>query len=120
MSLIHPAIWVSDLEETKSFYTDIIDLEYSRDHVDGSGITNYYLIGKNGVEIQFKETEGGESVSPDGIDHIGFSVEDIEDSMSRVDESSILIEPTTLEEKSIIYGFVEDPDGYEVELIEEI
>lgn len=125
MDVAHTAIWVSDLDETKAFYEDVLGLEYHWDFTMEDGTGNYYVGTDEGGEIQFKyDTNGdGEEVSPSGIDHLALTVDDVDATFERVVEESdcdIVLEPTTFDRAERRAAFVSDPDGYTVEFVQKV
>ena len=121
MDVIHTAIWVSDREETESYYIDTLGLEYTREFVGDDGVTNFYVAGESDTEIQFKHVEGREEpVEPSGIDHLAVSTEDVDAAVERIEEAGYeaVMGPLATEATGAYIAFVEAPDGYVVELIE--
>lgn len=125
MDVSHTAIWVSDLDETRAFYEDVLGLEYHWDFTMDDGTGNYYVGADDGAELQFKyDTNGGsEEVSPSGVDHLALTVDDVDATFKRVVEESdceIVLEPTTFDAADRRAAFVSDPDGYTVEFVQKV
>lgn len=120
MDVAHIALWVSDLEETAAFYEDVIGLEYDRQFTL-DGVVNYYVGTDDGAELQFKYDPTDESeVAPDGIDHVAMTVADTDAEYDRIVEAAdppVVLEPTTIDVADRRVAFIEDPDGYVVELV---
>lgn len=120
MDIQHTAVQVSDLEATKAFYEDGLGLTYETDfHVDG--VHNYYVSGEHlETAIQFvHDPESDAEVEPSGIVHLAVLVEDVDAAVEDLVEETgcrVLKGPLTIEEADARAAFVEDPDGYEVEL----
>lgn len=123
MDIIHTAIWVSDLDQTRRFYIDALGLEHTWDFVR-DGVTNYYVSGSSKTEIQFKyDPNRAEPVEPSGIAHLAVEVDDTDDTLEHmVDETgcAILDGPMVVEPANTYVAFIEDPDGYGVELVERL
>lgn len=123
MDLIHAAIWVSDVDETVAFYRDGLGLDHNWEFTGDDGVRNVYLGGADG-EIQFKYDPDGEPPSPDGgLDHLAVGVDDTDAVFDRLRERTdcpVVEPPTTMAEIGRRVAFVEDPDGYVVELVEVI
>lgn len=123
MDVIHTAIWVSDLEATKAFYIDALGLEHTWDF-ELDGVTNYYVAGAGETEIQFKhDPDRSGPVDPTGIDHIAVEVDDTDatlDHMVAATGCEILGGPQVVEAANAYVVFIEDPDGYGVELVERL
>jgi len=122
MDVHHTAIRVSDLDATTAFYEDGIGLEYSHDfHIDG--VHNYYVTGDRlDTAIQFVVEEDQE-IDPAGIAHLAIVVDDADEAFDRVVDRTncpVVMEPTTIEPAAARAAFVEDPEGYEVELFSPI
>lgn len=121
MDVEHIAIWVSDLETTKAFYADSLGLAESREF-ETDGVTNLFLAGADGTAIQFKyDPDRSEPIEPGGIDHLAIRIDDIETTFSRVvDETGCPVrsEPKTGYGGGSTVAFIEDPDGYVIELAE--
>ncbi|WP_247004766.1 VOC family protein [Halosolutus gelatinilyticus] len=119
MDVHHTAIRVSDLDATKEFYEDGLGLEYSYDFHTDDGVHNYYVTGDElGTEIQFTHDPDAE-IDPSGISHLAIIVEDADEVFERLVERTgcpVVREPATIEAANARAAFVEDPDGYEVEL----
>jgi lactoylglutathione lyase len=123
MRVIHTALWVADIDRTLEFYVDGLGLERTNEFVGGDGATNCYLAGDDGTELQFKyhADEPGAPVEPAGIDHVAVEVDDTDAELERlVEETGCPVRrgPLTSEGANARVAFIEDPDGYGVELVE--
>lgn len=126
MQVVHTAIHVSDLDKMKEVFMDELGLEYVKDFEGGDGVTNFYVAGDGGASIQLKHDPDDEGpVEPSGIDHLSLSVDDSEalaDRLSRRDDCRIVSGPKTVNDtvsdKRI--AFVEIPDGYVLELEQDL
>ncbi|WP_311172734.1 VOC family protein [Halobellus ordinarius] len=123
MDVIHSAIWVSDVEATLEFYTEVLDLEKTNDFVGGDDARNVYVGGESDTEIQFKhkpEHDLGEP-STRRFDHLALEVDDTDALVERLTEetdSELLRGPLDSTGVSARIAFVTDPDGHVLELIE--
>ncbi|WP_281193843.1 VOC family protein [Halorubrum sp. F4] len=132
MDVLHAAMWVEDVESAEAFYTEGLGLHRTREFESDDGATNRFVGGKSDTEIQFKYYADGEDPDGDGnaggdqssgFDHVAVAVDDIEESIATLTEefdSELLKGPKHLEDKDIRIAFVTDPEGYTVELIEQI
>lgn len=120
MDVAHTALWVSDLDETAAFYEDVLGLEYDR-RFTLDGVVNYYVGTESGAELQFKyDPTDDEPVEPSGIDHVAVTVDDTDAEFERVTAAAdppVVLEPTSIEVADRRVAFIEDPDGYVVELV---
>lgn len=120
MEVIHFAMWVSDLDESAEFYEDVLGLTHDR-QFELDGVVNYYVGTDAGAELQFKyDPDRTEDVQPSGVDHIALGVDDTDDEFERVMDAAdppVVMEPTTIKAADRRVTFIEDPDGYVVELV---
>ncbi len=122
MDVIHTAIWVSDLDNARAFFVDGLGLEENWSFTL-DGITNVYVGGENG-EIQLRYSDDHDEPNPDRetIDHIAVSVDDVDAETTRMVEETgceVVDGPLTVEAAGARVSFIEGPDGYVVELVED-
>ncbi|KTG10339.1 lactoylglutathione lyase [Haloprofundus marisrubri] len=121
--VIHTAIWVSDIDATLDFYVDGMGLDHNWEFTS-DGVRNVYVGGEHG-EFQFKfdPHDGGPAGPGGGFDHLAVGVDSTDATFERlVDHSDppVVEAPTTMEQINRRVAFVEDPDGYVVELVERV
>lgn len=120
MDVVHTAIWVLDVEASRSFFVDTIGLSEKRRHTR-KGITNVYVGGEHG-SIQLRN-EPGRKVPPgerSRCDHIALSVDNINAVCNRVAASpsgEIIRAPAPIDMLNVDVAFVRSPDGYAIELV---
>lgn len=122
MDVIHTAIWVSDLEDARSFFVDTLGLRELRSH-SRNGVENIFVGGDNGA-IQLR-TEAGRELPADArsrMDHIAVSVTGIDEKCDELEAAGceLLREPTTIDGLGVRIAFVAGPDSYAVELVEQL
>lgn len=124
MSVVHVAVWVTDLETTTAFYEEALGLQYSRDFDGDDGIRNYFMCGEDGeFEIQFKHDPTRDTAVEPGagaLDHLAVEVDDIEAAVERVEgwDGEVTTEPTPPGESGVRIAFITDPMGNGVELVQ--
>ena len=123
MDVIHTAIRVADRERTEEFYVEGLGLEHKWEFTM-DGVDNVYLGGDYG-EIQCKyDPEADDDIEHgNALDHIALSVDSTDETFERVRGETgcpVVKEPTTMADLGLRIAFVEDPDGYVVELVEEL
>ena len=122
VDVIHTALWVSDLEETKAFYIDALGLSHTWDF-ESDGVTNFYVGSDAGAEIQFKYEPGRGAVEPSGMDHVAVAVDDVDATFEHLrseTDTEVVHEPHANEAADSYVAFLTDPDGYVVELVGEL
>lgn len=122
MDLLHTAIWVSDVEQSVDFYEALgLERQWS---FELDGVENVY-VGNDDGEMQLRydpDREPPETPDREDFDHIGFGVDDTDEMYETAIEAgaTTVLEPTEISKVDLYVAFVEDPDGYVLELIEEV
>jgi lactoylglutathione lyase len=115
-------IYVADLERSVRFYTDVIGLkEQSRTEIPGVNEA-VLAAGEGGGQHQLAERHD----EPQPIDHgfalwkIYMNVDDCEATHQRAVDAGYAstMTPERLDRWPVIVGFINDPDGYSIELIQ--
>jgi len=123
MDVIHTALWVSDIERTREFYVDALGLTENWSFTGDDGVENVYIGGDN-AEFQFKyDPEGSPDIDSGTMAHVAVGVDSTDETVERLGERvdpPIETAPTTMDDLGLRVAFVEDPDGYVVELVEEL
>ncbi|MFB6169895.1 MAG: VOC family protein [Haloarculaceae archaeon] len=118
MSLLHAAIDVADIETSLAFYDEVLGYEALNEIQDNQGVRNLFVGEGRQPDLQLREV--GHAVETSGLDHLGVACEDVDEATARVDPGDVVREPTTLDDLGVRVAFVEDPDGYVVELIQPV
>jgi lactoylglutathione lyase len=116
---------ITDPERSRSFY-EALGLEYRRDMDivrDGQTEATNYFFGVPGQEEELELTynhDGRTYELGTAYGHIALGVDDLDGTLSRLQEQGIEPErePYRVREGGSRLCFVQDPDGYRVELIE--
>lgn len=123
MDVIHTALWVSDIDRTREFYVDALGLTENWSFTADDGVENVYIGGEN-AELQFKhDPTGGPTVDSGTVDHVAVGVDDVDSVFERLVERAdppVHEPPTTMTNIGRRVAFIEDPDGYVVELVERV
>ncbi|MGB0911355.1 MAG: VOC family protein [Nitrospirales bacterium] len=119
---LHTRMRVSNMEETIAFYCNILGLEVVDQKVSPRGSHLAFLAVPNSeelIELCSFPTSGPVTVQEDLV-HLAFQVENLEDSINELNEKHVTITdgPTTSSSGSR-FIFIDAPDGYEIELIEQ-
>lgn len=125
MDIHHLALWVSEMERTRSFYLDTIGLDEVRTRTDGT-TEHLFVRGETDHQIQFKHEPDREvDIDRSQIDHLAILVDDLDEVVDGVKagETSVIQGPETIQ--GGVFGtqrtaFVSDPDGYALALIEPV
>jgi lactoylglutathione lyase len=126
MRILHTMLRVVDLEKSLAFYRDVLGMQLlsRKDYPDGKFTLAFVGYGKNPEHAELELTHNWDTKSyqrGDAYGHIALGVDDIRAACDRIRAAGgkITREPGPMKHGSTVIAFVEDPDGYKVELIEE-
>ena len=122
MELIHTCYRITDPERSVAFY-EALGLEKRREMPIRKEAMNYFLgvPGQDSPELELTYNFGVDSYElGTGYGHIALTVEDLDGTLDRLAEQGIEPErePYQVREGGSRLCFVQDPDGYRIELIE--
>ncbi|MDV7338875.1 lactoylglutathione lyase [Terasakiella sp. A23] len=123
---LHTMIRVFDLEKSISFYTDILGMKVLRrsEYPDGK-FTNVFIgYGDESentvIELTYNWDPKERYDLGTGFGHLALGVPDIYKTCDelRAQGATISREPGPMKHGKTVIAFIEDPDGYKIELIE--
>jgi glyoxylase I family protein len=122
-SIHHIAIIVSNYEVSKNFYVNILGLKIIRENYrkDRDSYKLDLKIGNCEIELFSIPNAPSRPSYPEaqGLRHLAFYVENIEDIIAELNEKGIVTEPIRLDEYTgKRFTFFNDPDGLPLELHE--
>jgi len=126
MRILHTMIRVGDLQKSIDFYTTVLGMKLLRqkDYPDGRFTLAFvgYQDEADGAVLEL--THNWDTPSYDlgnGYGHVALAVDDVYAACDRIREKGgrITREPGPMKHGSTILAFVEDPDGYKIELLGE-
>lgn len=125
MRLLHTMIRVGDLEQSLRFYTEVLGMRLLRrkDYPDGKFTLAFVGYGEESEEavIELTYNWGVDKYElGNAFGHIAIGVEDIHQTCDAIKRrgGKVVREPGPMKHGSTVIAFVEDPDGYKLELIE--
>ena len=125
MRLLHTMLRVGDLERSLAFYTEVLGMRLLRckDYPSGRFTLAFVGYGDEADHTVLELTHNWDTSSYEigsGYGHIALGVEDIQGvcDQIRAKGGRVVREPGPMQHGSTVIAFVEDPDGYKVELIE--
>ena len=124
MRLLHTMLRVTDLPRSIAFYTDVLGMTLLRqkDYPDGQFTLAFLGYGPEAEQTVIELTYNW------GVDHyelgtayghIAIEVDDVQAAVEamRAKGAKILREPGPMKHGSTVLAFLEDPDGYRIELL---
>jgi lactoylglutathione lyase len=125
MRLLHTMLRVGDLERSLAFYTDVLGMRLLRrkDYPDGRFTLAFVGYGEESDTAVLELTHNWDTSSYEigtGYGHIALGVEDIHATCEAMAAKGgrVVRPPGPMKHGSTVIAFVEDPDGYKVELIQ--
>ena len=125
MRLLHTMLRVGDLERSLTFYTEVLGMRLLRrkDYPDGRFTLAFVGYGDESDTAVLELTHNWDTSSYEigtGYGHIALGVDDIQatcDAMA-AKGGRVVRPPGAMKHGTTVIAFVEDPDGYKVELIQ--
>ncbi len=125
MRLLHTMLRVGNLEASLSFYCDILEMKLLRQEnfPDGKFTLAFVGYGSELDHTVIELTHNWDTASytlGNAYGHIAIGVKDIYDTCDRIIAKGgrVTRAPGAMKHGTTVIAFVEDPDGYQVELIQ--
>jgi len=126
MRLLHTMLRVADLDASLSFYTEVLGMRLLRrqDYPDGRFTLAFVGYGEEATNTVLELTHNwdkGDYQLGDAYGHIAIAVDDVYAACEKIRQNggNIVREPGPMQHGATILAFVEDPDGYKIELLSE-
>ena len=125
MRLLHTMLRVGDLDRSIAFYTDVLGMQLLRrqDYPEGRFTLAFVGYGPESETAVIELTHNWDTPHYDlgnGYGHVALAVADAYAACDaiRARGGKVVREAGTMKHGSTVIAFVEDPDGYKVELIQ--
>lgn len=125
MRILHTMLRVGDLDASIAFYVEVLGMRLLRkkDYEEGRFTLAFVGYQEEAEGSVLELTHNWDTASYDlgtGYGHIALEVEDVYAACERIRErgGKITREPGPMMHGTSILAFVEDPDGYKIELLE--
>ncbi|KXS33089.1 MAG: Lactoylglutathione lyase [Candidatus Gallionella acididurans] len=125
MRILHTMLRVADLEKSLSFYTGVLGMKLLRrnDYPDGKFTLAFvgYTDEDRGAVIELTHNWGvGKYELGNAYGHIAIEVEDAYAACENIKQrgGKVVREAGKMKHGSTVIAFVDDPDGYKIELIQ--
>ncbi len=125
MRILHTMLRVGDLERTLAFYTNVLGMRLLRrkDYPSGRFTLAFVGYGEESEHTVIELTHNWDTDRydlGDGFGHIALGVDDVHRACAtlRAKGAKITREPGPMKHGGSEIAFLEDPDGYKIELIQ--
>lgn len=125
MQLLHTMLRVGNLEESVKFYTEVLGMKLLRqkEYPDGKFTLAFVGYGDDSdhTVLELTYNWGVEKYHlGDAYGHIAIGIDDIYGTCEQIKArgGKVSREPGPMKHGSTVIAFVEDPDGYKVELVQ--
>ena len=123
---LHTMIRVKDLDKSLDFYTRLLGMKELRkkDFPTGKFTLAFVGYGDEANNTVVELTHNGDQAEPyalgDGFGHLALGVKDIYATCEKLAQENVAIPrpPGPMKHGGSVIAFIEDPDGYKIELIE--
>jgi len=124
MRLLHTMLRVGNLDRSIDFYTQVLGMQLLRrkDYPDGKFTLAFVGYGDEADNTVIELTHNWDTGSYDlgeGYGHIAIEVEDVYEAVAELRNrgGKVIREAGPMHAGTTIIAFIEDPDGYPIELI---
>ena len=125
MQLLHTMLRVGNIEESVKFYTEVLGMKLLRqkEYPDGKFTLAFVGYGDDSdhTVLELTYNWGVEKYNlGDAYGHIAIGIDDIYGTCEQIKArgGKVSREPGPMKHGSTVIAFVEDPDGYKVELVQ--
>jgi lactoylglutathione lyase len=125
MRVMHTMLRVGNLEKSLHFYQDIMGMKLLRkhDYPEHKFTLAFVGYGDESDNAVIELTHNWDTESYDlgsGYGHIAIGVDDVYKTCDKIKEAggNVIREAGPMQGSDLILAFVEDPDGYKVEILE--
>jgi len=124
MRFLHTMLRVGDLDKTVKFYTEIFGMQLLRkkDYPDGKFTLAFLGYGDERENTAIELTHNWDTDSYEmgnAFGHLAIEVDDVYEAVNTIKQQGgkIIRDAGPMNAGNTIIAFVEDPDGYEIELL---
>ncbi len=125
MKFLHSMIRVKNIDASLKFYTEVFNMKVDeKRRLEDCWL--YFLSDEDNtcqIELTYNDETPNEGYNVgNGFGHFAFHVESLEEFTNKINKLGYkyLYEPFDLNGKGSKIAFINDPDGYEIELIEKV
>lgn len=125
-TFIHTCYRILDPARSEDFYVDKLGLKKVGEMNLGSATNHFFALEEDPAAPMLELTHNHDQTDPydkgNGYAHVAFTVDDLEGTIENLknQDVTVTLEPKTLTADGHDYriAFIEDPDGYKIELVQ--
>ncbi len=125
MRILHTMLRVKDLEQSKAFYCDVLGMNLLREKEYPAGAFTLAFVGYGDekeqavIELTYNWDQK-DYILGDAFGHIAIGVADIEAACTQAIQKGgkVVRAPGPMKHGTTVIAFLEDPNGYKIELIQ--
>jgi len=125
LRILHTMLRVRDLEKSIGFYTQVLGMQLLRQMEFPEGRFTLAFVGfgpeteQAVIELTYN-WDTHDYTMGDAFGHIAIAVDDVYAACDRIRESGghVVREPGPMKHGNTVLAFIEDPDGYKIELLQ--
>jgi lactoylglutathione lyase len=125
MRILHTMLRVGDLERSLAFYTDVLGMKLLRrqDYPDGRFTLAFVGYGPESEQAAIELTHNWDTRQYElggGFGHVALEVPDARAACAEIKQrgGTVVREAGPMKHGTTVIAFVQDPDGYKIELIQ--
>ena len=126
MRMLHTMFRVGDMARSKAFYVDVLDMKLLREREFPEGEFTLAFLGYGDeadttvLELTYNWGQSEYNMG-DAYGHIAIGVDDVYKACERIRDAggNVVREAGPMKGGTRVLAFVEDPDGYKIELLED-
>ncbi|MCW3992612.1 MAG: VOC family protein [Candidatus Bathyarchaeota archaeon] len=111
----HIGIYVTDMERSLRFYTEVLGFQVRRRLSVGESL--FAVLDVGGGLLELIQHPGAVEAPRGRWSHVAFHIEDYDGLISKLEEMGLELRKVTLDDSSRL-AFFKDPDGHDIEIME--
>ncbi len=126
MRMLHTMLRVGDMERSKAFYIDVLNMKLLREREFPEGEFTLVFMGygeeSDSTVLELTHNWGqSEYDLGNAYGHIAIGVDDVYEACEKIRSAggNVVREAGPMKGGTTVLAFVEDPDGYKIELLED-
>jgi len=119
--LLHTRMRVADMDASVRFYTEVLGLTVKSHHRSPRGSVLVFLsVPGSEEEIELCSfPASGQVTVPEDLVHLAFRVDNMDHTVARLQAMGVAVTDGPTPSRSGCFCFIDAPEGYEIELIEQ-